>query len=84
MEFSLKSRQLFSNFGRVHAVMGADAHLDFFEGWLTAERANKACVGHGKVFHEQRLPALRRSESREFPPLRGANNLIEDLAEVPA
>ncbi len=84
VELSLKSRQFFSNLGRVHAVVDADAHLDFFESRLTAERANKTCVGRGEVFHQQRLPALRRSDSRELPPLCGANNLIEDLAEVPA
>ena len=46
VELSLKSRQLSCNLGRIHAVMDADAHLDFFEAWLTAERANKARVGH--------------------------------------
>jgi hypothetical protein len=84
VELSLKSRQLFSNFDRVHAVMDADAHLDFFEPRLTAKPPTKRASGYGEVFHEQRLPALRRSESRELPPLWGAKNLIEDLTVVPA
>ena len=84
VEFSLQFRQLSGNPGRVRAVTDTGAHLDFFEARLAAERADKARIGHGRVFHRQRLPALRRGQGWEFPPLRGANNRIETLAEVPA
>jgi hypothetical protein len=82
VKLSFKASKLFGNLSCIYAVMGADSHLDVFEARFTAERANKTCVGHGEVLHEEGLPVLRRCKGREFPPLSGENNLIENLAEV--
>jgi hypothetical protein len=84
MEPALKFRQFAGNFGRIHAALWANPHLDFFEARFAADRARTTRIGHGEVLHEERLPALCRGYGWVFAPLSGENNLIENPAEVPA
>ena len=82
VELSLKVDEFFGNFGRIHAVAEANAHLGFFEARLASKRANKTRVRHAEFLHEERVPVFRGGDGWIIPPLSGENNFIENLAKV--